>query len=134
MSSKDYTIQCYSCEKHINNRDCVKEYHTGYMYCSVNCMDKGRGGTRMATKEELESVGIYEKASSIQEGGSHYKKYSIEPIDFITANNLSYIQGNVIKYIVRYKDKNGLEDLKKAKHYIDLLIELEYKENKNVFI
>ena len=65
-----------------------------------------------------------ESASATQIGGGHYKAFAIEPIDFIHANNLSYIQGNVIKYIVRYRDKNGLEDLKKAKHYIDLLIDL----------
>lgn len=66
------------------------------------------------------------KASEIQEGGGHYKKYPIQPTEFIHKNGLSFIQGNVIKYLMRYKDKNGIEDLKKAKHYIDLLIEFEY--------
>jgi hypothetical protein len=67
-------------------------------------------------------------ASDIQEGGNHYKKYKIQPTEFIHTNNLNFIQGNVIKYLLRYKDKNGLEDLQKAKHYIDLLIEYEYKK------
>ena len=66
------------------------------------------------------------KASEIQEGGGHYKKYAMQPTEFIHSNGLGFIQGNVIKYIMRYKDKNGIEDLKKAKHYIDLLIEYEY--------
>lgn len=66
------------------------------------------------------------KASEIQEGGGHYKKFVIQPTEFIHKNELSFIQGNVIKYIMRYKDKSGIEDLKKAKHYIDLLIEYEY--------
>lgn len=65
-------------------------------------------------------------ALSTQEGGSHYKDLPMQPIEFITKNNLSFTQGNVIKYICRYKSKNGLQDLKKARHYIDLLIELEY--------
>lgn len=64
-------------------------------------------------------------ALSVQVGGEHYKNFTIQPIEFIHKNNLSFIQGNVIKYVTRYKEKNGIEDLKKAKHYIDLLIELE---------
>jgi len=56
-----------------------------------------------------------------QVGGTHYKKYKIEPYKFIAENNLSYAQGNIIKYIIRYKDKNGIEDLDKAIHYIELL-------------
>ena len=60
-------------------------------------------------------------------GGNHYKKYPIQPIEFITKNKFSYIEGNIIKYISRYKDKNGVEDLKKIKHYVDLLIEINYK-------
>jgi len=59
--------------------------------------------------------------------GGHYKKYPIQPIEFITKNNLGFIQGCIIKYICRYKDKNGIEDLKKIKHYVDLLIEINKK-------
>lgn len=64
-------------------------------------------------------------ALNIQVGGNHYKDFAIQPIEFIHKNNLSYIQGNVIKYVCRYRDKNGIEDLKKARHYIDMLIEFE---------
>lgn len=64
-----------------------------------------------------------------QVGGSHYKDMSIQPIEYIIANKLGYIEGNIIKYISRYKSKNGLEDLKKAKHYLDILIE-SYTEGK----
>jgi len=63
-----------------------------------------------------------------QEGGGHYKKLPIQPVEYITKNNIGYCEGNVIKYISRYKDKNGLQDLKKAKHYIDLLIEITYNK------
>lgn len=66
------------------------------------------------------------KASDTQEGGGHYKKYTIQPTEFIFKNGLGFIEGNVIKYVMRYKEKGGLQDLKKAKHYIDLLIEYEY--------
>jgi hypothetical protein len=58
-----------------------------------------------------------------QEGGSHYKNKAIQPIEYIMANGLGFCEGNVVKYVTRYKDKNGIEDLKKARHYIDFLIE-----------
>ena len=67
-------------------------------------------------------------ASDRQVGGDHYKDLAIQPFEFIESNGLGYGVGNVIKYLCRYKTKGGLEDLEKAKHYIDLLIELE-KEN-----
>ena len=66
-------------------------------------------------------------AMETQVGGDHYSKLAIQPAEYITKNKLTYLQGNVIKYVTRYKDKNGLEDLQKARHYIDLLIELEEK-------
>jgi len=58
-----------------------------------------------------------------QVGGTHYKDKKIQPIEYILANDLNYIEGNVVKYITRYKDKNGVEDLVKIKQYIDILIE-----------
>lgn len=64
-------------------------------------------------------------------GGTHYKQGKTQPIEYIHANNMSYIEGCIIKYITRYKYKNGREDLEKIKHYIDLLIKLEYDTEKN---
>ena len=55
----------------------------------------------------------------------HYKDFKIQPIEFITANKLSFIQGNIIKYICRYDKKNGKEDINKIVHYCELLKELE---------
>lgn len=60
-----------------------------------------------------------------QVGGSHYKDMAIQPIHFIMANGLGFCEGNAIKYICRYKAKNGVEDLEKALHYIEMLIENE---------
>ena len=78
---------------------------------------------------ELENY-QYLEGSALREqvGGDHYAKLAIQPVTYINANGLSYLQGNVIKYVTRYKDKNGLQDLEKAKHYIDMLIELEGKK------
>ena len=72
----------------------------------------------MTTKEDLQRIFPMAK----QEGGSHYRKHKIQPWEFVKQNNLSYFQGNVIKYICRYKDKNGIEDLKKIIHYCELEI------------
>ena len=58
-----------------------------------------------------------------QVAGSHYQDYAIQPLEFITKNKLSYIQGNIIKYVVRFEQKNGTEDLDKAIHYINILKE-----------
>ena len=72
----------------------------------------------------------YLEGSKLREqvGGDHYSKLAIQPVEYITANKLTYLQGNVIKYITRFKDKGTpLQDLQKAKHYIELLIELEEK-------
>ena len=54
---------------------------------------------------------------------SHYQKNEIQPIDIIDANKLGFYEGNIIKYVLRYKNKNGIEDLKKAKWYLDRMIE-----------
>lgn len=67
---------------------------------------------------------------SQQTGGQHYKGMKIQPVEFCHANGIGYMEGNVIKYVCRWQQKNGLEDLEKAKHYIELLIELEKKNGK----
>lgn len=63
-----------------------------------------------------------------QVGGGHYKDMVIQPVEFIHANDLGYFEGNVVKYVSRWRKKNGVADLEKARHYIDLLIELESRK------
>lgn len=65
-----------------------------------------------------------------QEGGSHYKDMAIQPVEFITANDLGFLEGNVIKYICRHHAKNGAEDIRKAIHYCELLLQTKYGEAK----
>lgn len=59
-----------------------------------------------------------------QQGGDHYEKMKIQPITFIVDNDIPFIEGNIIKYVSRWKSKGGVEDLKKARHYLHMLIEL----------
>ena len=80
-------------------------------------------------KEQTAINEIEQRANSYQIGGNHYQKMAIQPIDFIMANNLNFPEGNIVKYVSRHKDKGGLEDLKKARHYLDFLIEAYENES-----
>jgi len=66
------------------------------------------------------------KASGKQVGGDHYARFAIQPSEFIHKNRLGFLEGNVIKYVCRHGAKHGRQDLLKARHYIDLLLEWEY--------
>lgn len=68
------------------------------------------------------------KALDVQVGGKHYKNMAIQPIEYIFANGLGFCEGNILKYLSRWRDKGGVEDLRKARHYLDLLIEHETKD------
>jgi len=68
------------------------------------------------------------KASDKQIGGNHYKQFKIQPAEFCYINNIPYLEATAIKYLCRWKDKGGIQDLEKAKHFIDLLIEFNQKE------
>jgi hypothetical protein len=76
------------------------------------------------TMEETEAFDALAK----QVAGNHYKDLPIQPVEFIHANAIGYFEGNVIKYVSRWRKKNGIADLEKAKHYIELLIELENRK------
>jgi len=60
-----------------------------------------------------------------QVGGEHYKNLGIQPIEYMLANNLGYVEGAVVKYVSRWRDKGGVEDLEKAAHLLDILIQYE---------
>ena len=75
-----------------------------------------------AAQAELDA---FHSALGKQVGGQHYKDQVIQPVEYIHANGIGYFEGNVIKYVTRWRNKNGIADLEKAKHYIELLIELE---------
>ena len=70
-------------------------------------------------------------ALEVQEGGRHYKSKAIQPIEYILANNLTYIEGCIVKYISRHRDKGKDQDIRKIIHYCELMLELEYGKNKD---
>ena len=69
-------------------------------------------------------------ASALEQqcGGNHYRNMAIQPIEFIHANGIPYMEGNVVKYISRHRSKNGAEDVKKAIHYCQLILQMEYPD------
>jgi hypothetical protein len=71
------------------------------------------------------------QANDVQVGGDHYRSKKIQPWDAIVAWDCGFLDGNVIKYVARYRAKGGVEDLKKARHYLDKLIEVESRNTTN---
>jgi len=82
----------------------------------------------LSTSEYIERIMAQEKtgiSAPKQVGGSHYSHKEIQPWDYIASNNLCYFTGNCVKYVSRWRDKGGVEDLRKAIHYLEKLIEIE---------
>lgn len=63
-----------------------------------------------------------------QEGGGHYKAMKIQPVEYIVENNIPYCEANVIKYVSRHREKNGAQDIRKAIHYLELILQMQYGE------
>ena len=74
--------------------------------------------------ELAKQMELFPTADDMQVGGDHYMDKTIQPWDYIVANNLGYLEGNIVKYISRWKDKGGVDDLRKAQHYLAKLIEV----------
>lgn len=71
----------------------------------------------------------YKTANELQMQGNHYRNKPIQPWDYIAANGLDYFQGNIVKYVTRFREKGGINDLMKAQHYLQKLIELEQQKS-----
>lgn len=109
--------------------DCGTGYAGTLANCNMSDFEKSAIANSHAKHGYLVQQPINElKASDKQVGGSHYNKYKIQPFVFAFENNMPFLEANVLKYIMRHKDKNGIDDLKKAKHYIQLAAEMYYKE------
>jgi len=83
------------------------------------------------TPQEIQGLNKPTSALDKQVSGNHYKDCGIQPIEYIHANGLSYLEGNVIKYTTRHSKKNGKQDILKAIHYLELILEMEYKDETN---
>jgi len=92
------------------------EHCTNFVDDDGYCTECQQYGTQEDDEEEEDS------AMTKQVGGTHYKDMAIQPVEFIIANGLGFCEGNIIKYTCRYKQKNGVEDLRKVIHYAEMLI------------
>ena len=116
MGNELYNVICKVCKQEyiIDKSTFNREMGGGNFYICATC--------RLHEDEEKDNI-----------NPDHYGNSGIDVIDFCQANNLDFMQGNVIKYVFRYKNKNGLEDLEKAREYIDRMIEnlLDGEESDN---
>lgn len=82
-------------------------------------------------KEEVDLEGGPQAPDSlsVQVGGNHYKDLKIQPVEYIHANTIPFMEGSAIKYLTRWRNKGGIADLRKARHFIDMLIDLEQAAN-----
>ena len=85
---------------------------------------------RELEQDILNLKNVMDRQMDRQEGGNHYKGMAIQPIEFCQKNQLNYCESNAIKYICRHRKKNGAEDIKKAIHNLQILLELEYGSDK----
>lgn len=97
------------------------------MTLMVTCQVCGKQGREF---EAHDCTGRPEVLKS-QVGGTHYKDFAIQPVEFSHRNGLGFCAGNVVKYICRYQKKGGRVDLEKARHYIDIMLELDRNEVKS---
>ena len=116
-----------------NDLDLSKEYDEGGNMLCDHSIDISKIPTVDDQKKFTEELNDKLKNPYLrQEGGSHYKDMVIQPIDYILKNNIGFAEGNVIKYVSRWKNKNGVMDLKKALHILQILVYEE--ENKWVYL
>lgn len=81
------------------------------------------------TTQDSHTQSQTQDSNEIQIGGKHYKKCAIQPWDYVIANDLDYFQGSIIKYVTRWRDKGGVEDLRKASHFLEKYIEVKGGEH-----
>ena len=105
-----------------------KEYEAGLMAEALKPLPTiSTGPTVQILGTVPVSGSIMPDPLNVQVDGNHYKDLRIQPVEYIHANEIGYFEGNVIKYVTRWRSKGGIRDLEKAKHYIELLIGLETK-------
>lgn len=107
--------------KHLWSGEGADAYCIG---CLMPFLSSADGMTRQQIGEALDA----DRALSSQVGGDHYRKMKIQPVEYIIANGIGFLPGNIIKYASRYPDKGGAEDIRKIIHYCKLILEFEYGE------
>jgi len=120
---KVWTLDEEECEWVSPVRVVKEECRSSYCECEEGNCSGGKVDRRVDKMEKKESI------LDIQHGGSHYKDKGIQPIEYITANNLGFCEGNIVKYASRHQDKNGAEDIRKVIHYAQFILKFQYNED-----
>jgi hypothetical protein len=102
----------------------VVEYGDGQFHCR-DCDTRFNASSLNATQHVCVKKVPIERALATQVAGGHYKNLPVQPAEFCHKNKLGKLEGDVVYYVTRWRQKNGLEDLRKARHTLDILIELE---------
>lgn len=144
MMSKDEAMKLPLKERPLNMRISSEIYHAVFEAVGAASLCwKPRPKKQVFSTEEAEKVAVdlcfkiansiedsHAKKSTSQIGGDHYKSLPIQPVDYCQRNGLGFIEGSVVKYVTRHKAKNGRQDIEKAIHFLQLLLEIEYSNEK----
>ena len=129
LRSRCVSLHCRMCTLATTAVKIAKGYsvalNAGTIICNAKGLEMETNAEEYLRQAQIDANNAHNNAHQI--GGNHYKNKAIQPWDYIVANDMGYLAGNIIKYVTRYKDKNGVEDLKKARHYLDKLIEVTVK-------
>lgn len=113
-------LPCYPGSDEADRAVCSVLSSTGYSYHGGEFWETPRAPAPAPTEPK--------GALGVQVGGDHYRSMAIQPVEFIERNGLDFLAGNVVKYVSRHKTKNGAADIRKAMHYCQLILELQYGE------
>ena len=120
---KDWTFEDNHAKLYADMIDYEEQANMGMMDEAIKNTVKEKG----FTKTDLQKEAM--KATLKQVGGSHYKDCKIQPVEFIVGNDLTFLEGNIIKYVTRHRRKGeGRKDIEKVIHYAEMILEMEYNE------
>tara|TARA_Y100000004_G_scaffold189903_1_gene246212 strand:- start:316 stop:696 length:381 start_codon:yes stop_codon:yes gene_type:complete len=120
---KDWTFEDNHAKLYADMIDYEEQANMGMMDEAIKNTVKEKG----FTKTDLQKEAM--RATLKQVGGSHYKDCKIQPVEFIVGNDLTFLEGNIIKYITRHRRKGeGRKDIEKVIHYAEMILEMEYND------
>ena len=123
QKKKDLTFEENHAKLYADMINYEEQANMGMMDEAIKETVKGKG----FKKTDLQKEAM--RATLNQVGGSHYKDCKIQPVEFIVGNDLTFLEGNIIKYITRHRRKGeGRKDIEKVIHYAEMILEMEYKD------
>ncbi|AUR83334.1 protein of unknown function DUF3310 [Vibrio phage 1.033.O._10N.222.49.B8] len=112
-----------------NDTQCHVQIGSTYWVVACDRVTPQPKPDQLVTSARFDTASETVTATERQIGGDHYKSLKIQPIEYIDANNMPYLEGNVVKYVTRHASKNGVQDIDKAIHYLELIKQMRYAED-----